>query len=64
MRLFKQKETIFYATFNSETGNHDRMSYFKGNYTKKDFFDWVQKERKDIEVKRGQSTIITSMQIL
>jgi len=62
------KETIFFATFNTVGITHvhdsDRSEYFQSEKTLKDFHDWLQKNRKNIEFITDGDTIITSMQFI
>lgn len=58
------KEYIYYARFNSEVQRHDRILYLKGKHTKKDFFDWIEKCRKEIEDKVGHPTVVDDMKII
>lgn len=58
------KETIFFATFNSVVGtqihNHDRREYFQSEKTLKEFYDWLESHRVDIESTYNGGTVITN----
>lgn len=45
----KENETIFFAVFNSGEARHDRREYFGIRKTLKEFDDWIEKCRKEIE---------------
>lgn len=62
------KETIFFATFNSVVGtqihNHDRREYFQSEKTLKEFHDWLESHRVNIESIYYGSTVITDVQFI
>lgn len=62
------KETMFFATFNSVVGtqiyNHDRREYFQSEKTLKEFHDWLESYRVDIESTYNGGTVITNAQFI
>lgn len=62
------KETIFFATFNTVVGtiihNHDRRQYFQSKKTLKEFHDWLESHRVEIESTHNGNTVITNIQFI
>ena len=61
-------ETIFFAFF--ETGiyqgsntTHDRVAYYPGPKTLKNFFDWLDTERTAIENATGRNVVVKNFKI-
>lgn len=57
-------ETMFFAVFHSSTMRHDRREYFSNTKTLKDFHDWLEKQRNNIEKDLGSPTLIENIQYI
>lgn len=56
------KETIFFAVFESNTSQGqitaDRVGYFSDKQSLKNFFDWLDSERKKLESDYSRNFVI------
>ena len=58
------KETMFFATFETEKTKHDRSENFKQDKTLKSFSDWIEARRVEIEEKTKAKVLISSINII
>lgn len=57
-------ETIFFAIFNSGYVRHDRRAYFPKEKTLKEFHDWIEEVRKEIETDQKTNVLVESIQFI
>lgn len=57
-------ESIFFATFRWSNQAGDRQQYNSDKKELRDFFEWVQSERKKIEKEHGTTCIVENMNII
>ena len=55
---------IFFLAYKSGNIYGDRMQLIEDDYTMRDFFDWCNDRRAEIEKKYGQNATITNIKIL
>lgn len=62
------KETIFFAVFESNTGQGqitaDRVGYFSDEQPLKNFFDWLDSKRKELESNYNRNFVIKDIKII
>ena len=57
------KETLFFATFETDRGKHDRYQNFKSEKNLKEFTDWIEDVRAALENEFGNNAHLVSMNI-
>ena len=59
-------ETIFFIKLESCGGTikHDRIQYFESGKTLKDFYDWIEDIRTEIESQYNTACIVTGMEFI
>lgn len=56
-------ETIFFAVFKTNSSVHDRMEYWNCKKTYKDYMDWSNLHRGEIEKETGRTAVLDSFDI-
>ena len=59
-----KNETIFFATFETDSKKFDRRSYFKSKKTLREFHYWLEGKREEIEKGFHGKCIIINIQFI
>lgn len=57
-------ETIFIAYFEGGESKHDRIAHFEEERSLRDFFNWIEQTRKDIEKKNGFPIVLVASSLI
>lgn len=59
-----QQQYLFFAWFDTGDSWHDRMNVYDEPKDLKNFMDWVQAKRKEIEKETGRNAIIKDIKFI
>jgi hypothetical protein len=68
MRIFKKRlhflGKTFFASYRTQGSNHDRMMFIEFGLDERGFFDWVQKNRLEIEEMNKCKCVVVNCKII
>lgn len=56
--------SIFYCLISTSESLHDRQQFNDSEKTKRQFFDWVQQQRKKVENDTGRTAIVKNLKFI
>lgn len=62
--MSKNKEAIFFFTYQSKNSQGDVIQYFPKEKTLKEFFEWTQVERKKLEESKNSGIILLDIKFI